>query len=649
MNADDRHASNESRLLIRRFHANYQVAAEHPSPVILRQRLDDALTQELSATLAAAASALCPDGDESVWLIRRLEITLDINAAWQREAIARAVARQILREQALAMRPGQTGGNVLWFPNRAAYLAHFLVDLAEGNAWNQWYYEEFAGLRLLPASAALRTALCVDAAWGLQALLTLTPVALRRVTGSLHAGDARQVLEAVAVVTTAADEQACFLAAWDILQQEPLTETTPTAELRLFLTALRAHPQTGGAALRTTLRALLCLARHCREQTSAQLSRLLAALREKETAALFGAAGAADAELLLPLLRCDAGWIAQVAQSLRGSSARVAHTEEREPRDTAFGGTFLLLPLLAEMPLAEAAHGWPHADEAAAVTLLRWLLLSKCHGRANAVRVWADPLLLDLMLIPPALNRAALARWSTRISAAQIAQWLATLSDWNSEPGWDEDRVWLLTRAALPGASVAVLSETRRGLWLDAAVWPRETERLAQTLRREITRHAPETPVILCAPPFQSAVQAAFPAAQVAGFDSATAQQLGQNHPALAEQLLRTPKVTEDFAWLRQPHGLGLARRLERALNVAAQSLLRRFAQRLTGFANAPLAHLWRNFLDLPARYEEETARRVVRLGCPPLQVILNMTGMPRQNYRLPWLDARPLALFQEE
>ena len=33
----------------------------------------------------------------------------------------------------------------------------------------------------------------------------------------------------------------------------------------------------------------------------------------------------------------------------------------------------------------------------------------------------------------------------------------------------------------------------------------------------------------------------------------------------------------------------------------------------------------------------------------PPLHLILNMTGMTRQIYRLSWLDERPFALFQEE
>jgi len=38
-----------------------------------------------------------------------------------------------------------------------------------------------------------------------------------------------------------------------------------------------------------------------------------------------------------------------------------------------------------------------------------------------------------------------------------------------------------------------------------------------------------------------------------------------------------------------------------------------------------------------------------VRLGRPPLHLILTMTGMLRKVYRLSWLDDRPFALFPED
>jgi hypothetical protein len=69
----------------------------------------------------------------------------------------------------------------------------------------------------------------------------------------------------------------------------------------------------------------------------------------------------------------------------------------------------------------------------------------------------------------------------------------------------------------------------------------------------------------------------------------------------------------------------------------------------LPGFAGSNLPYLSCNFLEFAASIEEDDSRRVVRIGRPPLHLILNMTGMTRQNYRLSWLDERPFALFQQE
>ena len=58
-----------------------------------------------------------------------------------------------------------------------------------------------------------------------------------------------------------------------------------------------------------------------------------------------------------------------------------------------------------ELPLPEATRGWPNTDEAAAISLVRWLVLLKCCGRQNSERAFYDPLLRDLLLIPPTLSR----------------------------------------------------------------------------------------------------------------------------------------------------------------------------------------------------------------------------------------------------
>src|SRR5205823_5585524 len=50
------------------------------------------------------------------------------------------------------------------------------------------------------------------------------------------------------------------------------------------------------------------------------------------------------------------------------------------PRQTPFGGAFLLLPVLDALPLSEATADWPDADGTPADALARLLILVKCLG-----------------------------------------------------------------------------------------------------------------------------------------------------------------------------------------------------------------------------------------------------------------------------
>jgi len=162
-----------NRLHIRRFHAQYLVPHDHPAPQRLKVRIDDAVAQHLlGQTLSLALANLFSETDESIWLIRRLELDLSVNAAWEREQLTRVIAAQIVRMLGAAL--NETGDeNVVRFANRAAHLARFLSDVTAGRAWGKWYYESFAGLRPLTTSAALRTAICNEPDAGQAALLQL--------------------------------------------------------------------------------------------------------------------------------------------------------------------------------------------------------------------------------------------------------------------------------------------------------------------------------------------------------------------------------------------------------------------------------------------------------------------------------------------
>ena len=112
--------------------------------------------------------------------------------------------------------------------------------------------------------------------------------------------------------------------------------------------------------------------------------------------------------------------------------------------------------------------------------------------------------------------------------------------------------------------------------------------------------------------------------------------------------MARRERMGADLLYLSPPRALGLSAHARLALSVVAQGLLRDFARRLPGFAQSGLEYLYANFLDCEAVYEEEASRRVVKLGRPPLAVVLSLTGAARGVHRLGWLDERPLAFFQE-
>jgi hypothetical protein len=344
--------------------------------------------------------------------------------------------------------------------------------------------------------------------------------------------------------------------------------------------------------------------------------------------------------------------VQEVGQTLIARHTGLATDDKDEApglRYTSFGGVFLLLPLLDEIPLAEATHGWPHADEAAAITLVRALLLVKCCGRERARRAFDDPLLRDLLLLPPAITPEVLADWQAGISAANVHTFLETLAGWNSARGAVQGEQLILARIAAPGAPTAVLIDGARGHWLCAICWDsHRPERLIAALQSCLAQTEQEESVLLSDPAFFTALRSAFPDQRIVNLADDAAQSMAEKDERMTESLARLEKLPADLSYLSLPQSFGLRRAFDLALSVAAQGVMRAFAWRLPGFAGSNLPYLYSNFLDFAGSVEEEPARRVVRVGRPPLHLVLNITGMTRRSYGLSWLDDRPLALFQE-
>ncbi|NOT54931.1 MAG: hypothetical protein HOP18_10025 [Deltaproteobacteria bacterium] len=646
----------ESRLQIRRVQAQYLVSSAHPAPERVKARLDEALTHQLAQTLSATFASWFSDTDPSIWVIRQLEINVDVNTAWERESLTRPWAQQIARELGAVMHDGEDRENVVRFPTRAAFLARFLIDAAEGRAWAKWYYESFAGLRLLPTSAALRTAIVDRPTSGRAALLELSPDELKKVLCALTTQDARTIVDRLAAAAPSGDALRCFEAVWATWRTIDWDSFASVDEwrnvLRLYLAVSRDHLDVDGLPLQTAVLALLRLARCLVSGSAAQGQQLLTALTSSDLAGLYAAAGTANAEALAPLSCCPPAWVREVGQILIARHTGLATDDEEAapgPRSTAFGGVFLLLPLLDELPLAEATYGWPHADEAAAITLVRALLLLKCCGRERARRAFYDPLLRDLLLLPPTITPEVLADWQAGISAANVQAFLETFVGWHSARGAVHGEKLILARIAARGAPTAVLIDGTRGHWLCAMHWqPHRPERLIATLQSCLAQTEQAELVLLSDPAFFTALRSAFPDRRIASLADDAVQTIAEKDERVAEIVARLDKLPADLSHLSLPQSFGLRRAFDLALSVAAQGVMRSFAWRLPGFAGSNLPYLSSNFLDFAGSVDEEPARRVVRVGRPPLHLVLNITGMTRRRYGLSWLDDRPLALFPE-
>jgi len=630
----------ESRLQVRRVRAEYLVPAEHPSPDRIKDRLDRELSGQLATTLSAAFASWFSDSDPSIWLVRQLGIDLAVNTAWGSEQFTRVFTAQFGRTLGATLDDSAERDNVVHFSSRAAFLASFLQDLAAGHAWKHWYYEAFAGLRMLPTSAALRTAICDQSESGREALLHLTTRELQVMLRALTRHDADLILDHLAAMVAAGDDASCCDMAWQAWRS-----ITPRASdqldrsqqaLLLYLTASRDGGELGLNLKRAAL-SLLRLADRLASDSAAQREQLVRALTNGALAEFYQAARS-DADVLSPLLRCSPEWLREVAESINQQSE--ASDESTARRYTPFGGAFLLLPFIDELPLVEACRAFPHADEAAAISLVRFLLLIKCCGQRNAQRTFSDPLFRDLLLMSPTVSMESIRDWQSRIAITDVQHFLHTLLEWQRSQGSLNGHKQVLSRTEVQGGTT-VLIDVAHGLWVLAV--GNGSNEFADALREPFSEFETGGGVLLCEQSLLEELRSAFPSVRILSLADAESEE-----DQVRSILTRLDKVPQELEHLALPDSFQLFSRLDLALSLAAQHVMRAFASQLPDFAQSNLLYLWTNFLDFPASVEEEPDRRIVQVGRPPLRLVLGFIGCMRQTYRLSWLGDRPLTLFEE-
>jgi hypothetical protein len=190
-----------ARLTFGRVSTTYVVPRGTPAPDDVRRRGDAVLREHLFAALAPVLERMLPRNDETVWIIRRLD--LDFPFALEQQSLAvlgETWAAELTRGLVRALRGGE---NVTRFPSRAAFLAQFVFDAALGRDAGCWYYACFDSLRALPRSAMIREALVREPDEALPVLLELARTRrLDAVLGALHDAGARAIYETAFPVAT---------------------------------------------------------------------------------------------------------------------------------------------------------------------------------------------------------------------------------------------------------------------------------------------------------------------------------------------------------------------------------------------------------------------------------------------------------------
>jgi hypothetical protein len=474
--------------------------------------------------------------------------------------------------------------NVVRFVDRSEYLGRFLADTASGDAASRWYYGAFAGLAALPASAAIRTVLLDRQEAGLAALRTLGDTDLAQVIAALGPREGARVRDTLAQAAPGGDA-ACAFAELVAVWQARTAPVSPDAPAQIALWLLARCAAPPDRALARAAQALgVVIAALASGRITPSA---LATVEDRENGAMATLFAGSAREVREALQACPRALLAEL-RAPRGPEITATPAGGEAFGSTVFGGAFLLLDDLSALPLADLTEHWPQWERTAPARALGMLVLACCCGGSRAGAFFADPLWRRLFGIDPALTLATLCGSLAALGRARERTFARMLV----RPRRDGDAALTSHRLDVDGAYYRVRID-EHGIW------------------RALTRARDD--------------------------DTATSRAAVADGDALAD----------DLAYLRLAHA-PLPPAWSCSIALAAQQVLKNFVRRIPGYSASHLRYTQKNFLDLCAGVEAETARIVVRLARPPLALMLNFAGVNRGERRWPLLDPRTFALFTE-
>ena len=610
-------------LHIRRHVVTYR-CVDQDAGTLATGSLDEALDEGLTAHLDEALAAVGTFAAGGVWLIRRIDLSIAIGKTWSAQRIAGAMARCVAVEVARTVSDGANGSSVIWFPDRATFVARYLGDVARGRAKRRWEYAEFASADGGAAAAILEVTR--DSPGDvIDALRRFTVDDVDDVLRTLSRGDALAMLGLLAsdVELALGDPLDAVISA--------LVEVPGAARLGADLAALAlfVHAVRNGApaSVSTAVRAeqvaqlAVAIARQSPERA-----------RHVAEAIIHGSWSELDAGLLADLAPIvswppDARTTAAsaVLHSAHGGAAN--QPDEHRSVTTRLGGMFLLLPLLDEMPWSAATATWPPLDGVDAQSVARFVVMIAALGSDRNAIAASDPLLRMTCGIPTSLTAAAVSAWLGALPEPAIRAFESAMVAQLTAHGRASGHMVLATTDV---GIVAV--DSKRGVLIAVAADDPESlrdlaARLADTFGRPITLDAVETWIEACLDP-----------------DSRSGRIDDHIDPIEA---VRLADLREQTAWTRLGPPFELPPRIGSIMLTTAQALLRDLAWRLPGLAHSSLPYLWQNVLACSASVDFETDRVVATLSRAPMHMLLSLTGMNRRLLMFPATGARPWILTQ--
>lgn len=690
-----------AQLSIRRLNATYIVPRELPDAGAARSQLDGAMRRRLASMCRQLLPHVLDESDTSVWLIRQLDLDLSLDVGVvDEELLTRAWATRIAASLARTIARGADGQRVMRFPDRAAYLAHFLRDLAEGMAWEKWHYEPLSTLRSLQSSAAMREALLREPEQMENVLLHLARRGwLEQSLSVMTEGDVLRVYEACAgphLGSASPQEERkiieALLAVWRFAAVRPTQSGIAQAHnaLKLYLALRLKSPDVANLdSLASAINHLLGFVEILRRTN--ELDRLLSSLCRGKLGEAIEQARAVGVSLhleSLPFIQRLAGgdevWLAGLAQAVSNNvPAALSSDKETEPRiiNSTCGGLFLLMPAMLDLNLHRVIEAAPYPDPEKwkQEQLLRYLLFLKLvRSRSiDAAYDFVPRYLAGFDDLPPLTALHHFSQAATD-EMNQVCLWLLVeeLARCGRTDGNYLAAEWITSENTSGKDEVLLLRDIATDAWVYAAPCGDGPTRIRETLERglttvrEVTGNSPACLLI------EKSLDTRLEVATLAGilaratpdertramFSSRLAGE--EELPSLwtgggAELPEHLIQMLDQYLLQRRPAAPDLAYfslmncdpaiiaddRFDLVWSLVARATMKEFALRLMNFGWSSAEYLSRNFLEGMSTLLVESGRVDVRLARAPLHVMLSIAGMNEQLYTVPWLNNTQVAL----